>query len=207
LNEISPNGVRGTWAPAIIDPVIEGSYIFSPNEGECATSQTITTSINQPTLTAIDYTVTEAFSDDAIITVMATSAGNYLYQLDGGELQQSNIFTNVAEGTHTVMVIDVNGCSDPLVQENIKVIKFPHYFTPNADGYHDAWKINGLSNDAIIMIFDRYGKLLKQIQSDGPGWDGTYNNAQMPSSDYWFTVQYNNQSQAKRFLAHFTLKR
>jgi gliding motility-associated-like protein len=41
---------------------------------------------------------------------------------------------------------------------------------------------------AKISIFDRYGKLLKQISSTGAGWDGTYNGYLMPSDDYWFTV-------------------
>ncbi|MBQ0785919.1 MAG: T9SS type B sorting domain-containing protein, partial [Oceanihabitans sp.] len=41
------------------------------------------------------------------------------------------------------------------------------------------------------------------------GWDGTFKGVEMPTSDYWFTVEYleplNNTK--KEFKAHFTLKR
>ncbi|MEM9680078.1 MAG: T9SS type B sorting domain-containing protein, partial [Bacteroidota bacterium] len=39
--------------------------------------------------------------------------------------------------------------------------------------------------------------------------NGTYNGNLMPSSDYWFTVLYNEPSTGlrKEFNAHFTLKR
>ncbi|HLF53229.1 T9SS type B sorting domain-containing protein, partial [Flavobacterium sp.] len=68
----------------------------------------------------------------------------------------------------------------------------------------------GLSSqpNAKIYIFDRYGKLIKQISPTGTGgWDGTYNGQLMPSSDYWFTVDYLETGVNKVFKAHFSLKR
>ncbi|WP_204345722.1 T9SS type B sorting domain-containing protein, partial [Flavihalobacter algicola] len=41
-------------------------------------------------------------------------------------------------------------------------------------------------------------------------WNGTYNGNEMPTSDYWFVVEYNdpnNLENRKEFKAHFTLKR
>ncbi|HZW62131.1 MAG TPA: T9SS type B sorting domain-containing protein, partial [Flavobacteriaceae bacterium] len=65
---------------------------------------------------------------------------------------------------------------------------------------------------AKIYIFDRYGKLLKQLSPTGSGWDGMYNGEPLPSSDYWFTVEYyepgqGSESGTKEFRSHFTLKR
>ena len=93
--------------------------------------------------------------------------------------------------------------------EQIQVINYPHYFTPNGDGYHDTWNIVGFEGqpNTKIYIFDRFGKLLKQISSTGLGWDGKYNGVLMPSTDYWFTVDYMEQNATKQFRAHFTLKR
>ncbi|MEO0038128.1 MAG: hypothetical protein RIQ59_1339, partial [Bacteroidota bacterium] len=54
---------------------------------------------------------------------------------------------------------------------------------------------------------DRYGKLIKQISPQGQGWDGTYNGIALPSTDYWFTVDYTEAAAYKQFKAHFTLKR
>jgi gliding motility-associated-like protein len=63
--------------------------------------------------------------------------------------------------------------------------------------------------DAKIYIFDRYGKLLKQLSPSSAGWDGTYNGKQMPTNDYWFRVEYTEPSNGarKEFKANFTLKR
>jgi gliding motility-associated-like protein len=37
-------------------------------------------------------------------------------------------------------------------------------------------------------MFSIYGKLLKQLYPNGPGWDGTYNGQPMPADDYWFYI-------------------
>lgn len=73
------------------------------------------------------------------------------------------------------------------------------------------WNIIGIYTipNAKIYIFDRYGKLIKQLSPMGAGWDGTYNGEPLPTDDYWFTVDYNEPSNGtpKEFKAHFTLKR
>uniref|UniRef100_UPI0035BE6488 T9SS type B sorting domain-containing protein n=1 Tax=Gilvibacter sp. TaxID=2729997 RepID=UPI0035BE6488 len=76
-------------------------------------------------------------------------------------------------------------------------------------GYHDTWNIIGIASNptAQIYIYDRFGKLLKQLSPLGPGWDGTYNGNPMPSSDYWFQVIYEEDEVEKEFRGHFTLKR
>ena len=125
------------------------------------------------------------------------------------------MFTNVAPGYHTVFVRDVLtefGCQE-LVLTGVSVIDYPKFFTPNGDGYHDTWNIIGLEGqtEAKIFIFDRYGKLMKQISSAGEGWDGTFNGQPAPSTDYWFTVTYSEYVGDvvvnKEFKAHFSLKR
>jgi gliding motility-associated-like protein len=60
---------------------------------------------------------------------------------------------------------------------------------------------------AKIYIFDRSGKLLKQLSPTTEGWDGTYNGRLMPSDDYWFTVDYQEGVNTKQFKAHFAMKR
>uniref|UniRef100_UPI002610EB79 T9SS type B sorting domain-containing protein n=1 Tax=Flavobacterium sp. TaxID=239 RepID=UPI002610EB79 len=135
--------------------------------------------------------VSNAFTDNQSITVEAIGIGEYVYQLDEGDIQTSPVFTNVSSGSHTVTVYDNKGCATVTIP--VTAINYPHYFTPNGDGYHDFWNIGDLENDANakIYIFDRYGKLLKQIKpSRSTGWDGTMNGQQLPSTDYWFTVTY-----------------
>ena len=158
----------------------------------------------------IDTVQTLAFSDNATIEVIV-GGGNavFLYSLDDGPIQTSNIFTNVSAGIHMVTVTDKTGCTN-LIQQ-VKIIGYPHFFSPNGDGYNDTWNIVGLGSSAKVYIFDRYGKLIKQISPTGGGWDGTYNGHLMPSDDYWFKVDYTEDFPAvqttKVFTSHFALKR
>jgi gliding motility-associated-like protein len=163
----------------------------------------------------VGYVISNGFSELQTITVNIVGYGDYQYSLDDGPRQDSNIFTNVALGPHTIRVWDNAGgvaySCEELVIALVQTIDYPYYFTPNGDGIHDTWNIVGLQNQpgAKIYIFDRYGKLLKQISAAGNGWDGTYNGYLMPSDDYWFAVDYiePSTSSPKQFKAHFALKR
>lgn len=154
--------------------------------------------------------VTLPFEDvaNAIVNI-ENGIGEYIYQLDNQEFQTSNEFNNLSSGEHTVIVRDILGyCGDFLL--DFTVVKYPNYFTPNGDGVQDFWNIFDLKRDhpeAVISIFDRYGKLLKQISPLGNGWDGKYNGKEMPSTDYWFTVDYMYNNEPKVFKAHFSLLR
>ena len=81
---------------------------------------------------------------------------------------------------------------------------------------NDTFKLQSENNAIKIKydypergyIYDRYGKLLKQLSTRGKGWDGTYLNQQMPASDYWFSLEYvDNNGLTKKFGSHFSLKR
>lgn len=210
LDTISPNGIMGTWSPSIIDNTTSSPYVFTPDAPQCATMKTIKVTVNPSnTLQSIAWTVTDAFAKNQIVTITATAAGNYLYQLDSGPFQASPIFENVASGLHSITVEDINGCSAPIMENNILVIGYPKYFTPNGDTYNDTWNIFDLKDQLAsnIYIFDRYGKLLKNISPKGAGWDGTYIGQPMPAADYWFTVEYEEQGIIKKFKSHFSLKR
>ncbi len=208
LPTISPNGINGIWSPTTINNTVSSTYQFTPLVGECAIPQTLTVTIYQYTLVGIGGIVTNYFEDNQVITVLATAAGNYLYQLDYGTLQESNVFQYVGSGIHVIRVVDANGCSSPLSQE-VLVINYPKFFTPNNDSYNDTWNIFGLADqvNSKIFIFDRQGKLLKELSPNGKGWDGTYNGQQLPADDYWFLVKYSENGASNEFKAHFALKR
>src|SRR5699024_2139051 len=146
-----------------------------------------------------------------------TGNGNYEFSIDDGPWipvgdNGEVVFTDVGAGEHFVHGRDIDGCGETVIPVNL--IDYPDFFTPNNDGYNDTWNIIGLEDqpDAKIYIFDRYGKLLKQISPNGPGWDGTFNGKQMPSNDYWFKVEYkaysldDSNGHPASFKGHFTLK-
>ena len=208
LQQISPNGISGKWTPSTINYNASGTYIFTPNTGQCAGSQTITISVDQPVLVNLTYTVSDAFSDNQIITVIPSPAGYYLYKLDNGSFQSSAIFTNISTGFHSIEVMDIDGCSAVTVIKDILAINYPKFFSPNGDGYNDSWTIKYLDKKTTkLRIFDRYGKLLFDVKNLNYGWDGTYNGKLMPATDYWFTVEYFEDNISKLFRSHFSLIR
>ena len=58
--------------------------------------------------------------------------------------------------------------------------------------------------NAKARIFDRHGKFLKELFGTDLGWDGSYNGRQMPSDDYWYVIELEDQRILK---GHFSLVR
>ena len=183
------------------------SLIATNNATGCSSEETfVTVNPSEPAIVA--YTVNDDFSSNQTVTVVATgTGGDYEYQLDNGNFQDSPIFDVVSSGIHTITVRDKNGCGVTTIEALF--INYPHYFTPNGDGFHETWNILDLKDQpqASITIFDRYGKILKEIKPSGQGWDGIYNGQLMISDDYWFSLTYYKNNIAKEFKAHFSLKR
>lgn len=155
----------------------------------------------------IDIVETIDFSDPNNITVIIFNGiGNYLYQLDNFPPQESNVFENVTLGYHTITVIDLNGCVD--ATKEIVVIDAPKFVTPNGDGYFDTWHIIGVETlpGTIVYIFDRYGKLIKTLTHDSPGWNGYYNGNLMRASDYWYLAKVKKGDLYFEVKGHFTLR-
>jgi gliding motility-associated-like protein len=105
----------------------------------------------------------------------------------------------------------VQGCGQ--ATETIVVVGYLPYFSPNGDGVNDTWQVEGLEflSDPQVFIFDRYGKLLKQLDRTSAGWDGTFNGKQLPATDYWFRLSFldpqGERVEARYLSAHFALKR
>ena len=114
-------------------------------------------------------------------------------------------------GINTVIINDRNGCG--MVEDEFLVVGYPKFFTSNGDGIHDQWQIVGIEEltNPTVFIFDRFGKLLIQIDENTVGWDGTFNGRPLPATDYWFRLDYDQNSQgafvASTTRKHFTLLR
>ena len=151
--------------------------------------------------------VSNYFSETQSVTVNVTPITNYEYKLDFNPYQDNNVFSDLTMGVHEISVRDKFFCGVKKI--TVQIINFPNYFTPNGDTIHDTWNITELKNqpNSYIDIFDRYGKLVKQIKPSGPGWDGNFNGNSLPASDYWFTVYYTEQNTNQKFSSHFSLVR
>ncbi|MEZ2415064.1 T9SS type B sorting domain-containing protein [Muriicola sp. E247] len=175
----------------------------------CSASRTVSVSVSEPPV------ISEVLIDDLqtanTVEIVNNVPGNFEYQLDTGPFQSSPVFREVSPGMHTVTINDLNGCGT--VTDNIIVVGFATFFTPNSDGSNDFWQIVGIETlrEPVVQIFDRYGKLLAVMEEDYLGWDGTYNGAPVPSTDYWFKISFlddsNQRVEARYINNHFSLRR
>ena len=156
--------------------------------------------------------ILDDLADSNNVEFVVLGDGSYEFAINGGVFQDDPIFLDVPPGVNSVIINDKNGCgtTEPI---DFLVVGYPKFFTPNSDGFHDAWNVLGIETltDPVVHIFDRYGKLLKQLDASTIGWDGTFNGKPMPSSDYWFRMEYSRDEEgllvAKTLQTHFTLKR
>jgi gliding motility-associated-like protein len=185
----------------------EGIYtvIVSTPKG-CDRTRTITVTASD--IARLDAVSISDLSESNTVTANVSGQGNYEYSIDLpiGPFQESNYFDNVSPGIHDLYIHDKNGCGT--VKKTIAVLGIPKFFTPNNDGHNDYWNIKGanetLNTKAQIIIYDRYGKLIKQVLASSDGWDGTFIGNPMPADDYWYTIKLEDGREAK---GHFSLKR
>ena len=173
----------------------------------CSKTRIITVTGSEiPTLQSIDVI---DLDNNNSISINVSGSGSYEFSLDdvNGPYRDTNLFNNVPMGIHEIYIRDKNGCGS-IGPFTVAVLGIPNYFTPNGDGFNDTWNVKGVSllynYKSEIFIFDRFGKLLKQIGTTGAGWDGTFNGQQMPADDYWYAIKFEDGRSAK---GHFTLKR
>ena len=186
-----------------IDVNVPGTYTVSvTNDIGCVKERTITViGTAVPEIKDIDV------SNDTV-KIITEENGNYEYAiLDiNGPYQSSNVFRGVPAGTISVFVKEKNGCG--IASQEISIIVYPIFFTPNGDYANQLWQIEGISNNFLpvspIYIYDRYGRLLKQLDPLSSGWDGTLNGKPLVSSDYWFKVTLHD---GKMLKGHFAIKR
>lgn len=205
-------GPGGIWNPSlasgsnIFDPSIDaaGPYTYTVSTGSCGIdSANLNVSILEVfPITRFNLEITGWSGNNTIALNLATEF-QYEYSLDGFTYQSNNEFRNLIGGSYTIFAREVGGCG--ILEANFSIIDYPRFFTPNNDGINDEWQLIGIGNKLYtIDIFDRYGKLLKQLSHSNPNWDGTYNGRLLPSSDYWFKIKF---SDGFVQTGHFSLKR
>ena len=214
LNDL-PSNYSYSWLSGESSYEIEinstGNYsVTVTNTNGCSKNRTVTVEpSNIATFQSVN--VVDA-SRNNIVTVNVSGEGIYEYALyDENDniyrnFQTNNTFENVFPGIYAIRVKDVkNDCG--IVAQNVSVIGFPKFFTPNNDGRHDTWQVYGISSmfqpNSKILIFNRFGKLIKELDPLGRGWDGSFNGERLPTDDYWFAVTLQD---GRVFKSHFTLK-
>ncbi len=192
-----------TSQSTVISVAGDYSVTVTKNNGAIACSSTKNFSVkNSQTATIKNIEIKDWTSNDNQIIVYTNETGDFEYSINGTNFQDSNQFTNLPSGDYTITVRDKYGCGTST--EEVYLLMFPKFFTPNGDEYNPTWSIqNSEKENLITKIYDRYGKVIIILQPN-QSWDGTLNGKNLPSTDYWFTV---TRANGKEYKGHFSLKR
>ncbi len=188
-----------TTQTIIVNKAGKYTVVVTSPEG-CSNTKTITVEEHKiPQIARVDVEGTRAI-------IYPVQAENYFeYSVDGVNYQDSTVFYDVPGGLQTAYAREKSGCGGNAKQ--FVVLVFPSFFTPNNDSYNDVWEVTGMENypQAVVTIFDRYGKLIAQLSRFKMSWDGTFNQVPLPASDYWYALKVDDATPILR--GHFTLKR
>lgn len=182
----NPKNIPTTWVP-------NGFTNYITSQNQCANFVNVDALTNVITNTSF--------------TLPTLLYGNYFTQTNGAGMP---LFAGDAvTTTQTIYIYNTSICATNESSFNVLITSenyyIPKYFTPNNDGKHDFWKVEDFNNTIkTIAIFNRYGKLLKQLPSNSPGWNGSFNGKLLDSNDYWYAITLNT---GETITGHFTLKR
>lgn len=171
----------------------------------CSTTKSIAVvASNKATIAKIETSDWTENNNTITVLLSSSSIGNYVYSLDGINYQTSNTFYGLNSGEYTVYVKDMNDCG--IAKEEVFLLMYPKFFSPNNDATNDFWKIKFSMHEPglKIHIFDRYGKFITELVHNSVGWDGTLNGEKLPATDYWFLV---TRDDGKEYRGHFSLIR
>ena len=214
--DIEPeDSITFTWSNGATTPTITvseaGTYSVTVDQVNAVDGQNLvcsSTSTFNVVLSSIADVSTEitGVSGNNQVIITAEGIGDYEFALNNtNNFQDDNQF-QLTQPRNTIYVRDKNGCG--IVSQEVEIVQFNEFFTPNGDGYNDIWEPvkNQTTKQQIkrIDIFDRYGKLIKRLTGSDFTWNGFFNGKPLPSNDYWYQVIFTSGEKAT---GNITLKR
>jgi gliding motility-associated-like protein len=223
----------GTYAWSTTNgTIVSGGTTTTPTAGSAGTYTLTVTSAAGCTATDV-ATVNNATGPNASFTVTPssgippltvattnTSTGNSISNFwtsgDGDtSLAASPGFTydNSGNYTLTLVVTDINGCTDTarttiIVQEEFELL-IPNVFSPNGDGSNDVFTIltKGVS-DLHGRIYDRWGVFMSEFNGITGYWDGKKNGKDASEATYFFLLTVTKMTgEVVEYSGHVTLVR
>ncbi len=195
--------VIGTDPVLALPGLANGSYTFTliVADGPCTDSDAVT-------VTVLDLPIADAGPDQTIfLSGTATLGGSptgpqgavFLWSPDS-LLSSATVPDPVADPPSTtwftVLVTAPNGCValDSVLVTVVPEVVIPNGFTPNGDGWNDAWVIDfiDLFPESEVEVYNRWGELLFRSVGYRTPWDGRYNGGFVPVGTYYYVVKLND---------------
>jgi gliding motility-associated-like protein len=175
-----------------------GTYTLTVT-GTCNTASAEVTFIDNGVDATFTLTTSEGLAPLTTTAVNTSSnADNSVFYLNGisGNVNDNLPFTLEDEGEYTLTLISSNneGCIDSTsriitVISGVLEVAIPNSFTPNGDGFNDAFKpvLKGLE-EMNLIIFNRYGSQVASWKEGLVSWDGNHNGKTSPDGVYFYVL-------------------
>jgi gliding motility-associated-like protein len=180
-----------------------GTYTFTltVSDGPCSDS-------DQVTVTILDLPIADAGPDHVIFLSETAQlggsptgpAGSAFNWEPDSLLNDGSIADPIADPQETtwftVLVTAPNGCValDSVLVTVVPEVVITNGFTPNGDGWNDAWVIDyiDLFPECEVEIYNRWGDLLFRSVGYKTPWDGRYNGGFVPVGTYYYVIKLND---------------
>ncbi|ATL75998.1 gliding motility protein [Chryseobacterium piperi] len=177
-----------------IEGVGVGEYVVILGKDGCFVTQIVKVLKTQdPVITQIEI------SNNNATVIVNGGTPPYQYSVDGTvNWQDSNVFTNLSRGQHTLYVKDANNCTPVSVE--ITVPNLINAITPNGDNVNDYIDYIELSykENLVFVIYDRYGnKIFTGDRFNNYRWDGKHFGKKVSTGTYWYHINWNEPNKQK----------
>lgn len=195
LATTSANGITGVWSPASIDNNESGVYIFTPNEGQCAASHTLTVTVVSP-----DWVVQQGCQNNRYLAYVQTGQDTSGWEFTWRDANGAVIGTD--DALDVTAYAEINGFEFPTMvtleiengacsfSEPVALVGFrcaiPKGVSANGDGKNDAFNLTGLGVREL-KIFNRYGMVVYEKSEYANEWHGQNKDGNLlPSGTYYY---------------------
>ena len=178
--------------------LFEGEYsVAAADTAGCTADSTFTVAAD-----IVTDMVVEIFTSP--VTCWQTSDGTATAAVTGGQQpiqyewsdaggQTTATAIGLSEDVYSVTVTDDIGCTLGFlatVEPTEDCLFIADALTPNADGINDRWVVGGLEffPQSEVEVFNRWGQLVFRSKPGTTWWDGTFNGALLPASDYYYVI-------------------
>jgi gliding motility-associated-like protein len=196
----SPSSITGTWSPSSIDPSQSGTYVFTPDPGQCATIQSLDVSIaSNPQFAITGGCVNGKYTLAITSAAFDLETANFVWSYEGiaipGAISSSIVVSQVGDYTCDVTY---QGCSNSEPFNAISVSctiqkGISPKGTGDGDGLNDYFDLEG-QNVTKLEIFNRYGTKVYSKANYSKEWYGqTDGGDELPDGTYFYVIERNGE--------------
>lgn len=197
LPEVSNNGIRGVWTPAI-DNQKTTTYTFTPVNYNCAVPIKATVEVKR-----IDTPLLNSYctKNELYVEVVQPDLTNqFQWQINGIAIDELSPLVNLARYANllgdtqnriTVSMTNTSGCiiTNTIEIDNKNLCLIPRGISPQGDGLNDTFDLSHFGG-VSLQIFNRYGIKVYDKKNYKNEWFGqtNSNNTLLPSGTYFYQI-------------------